>query len=48
MVPEYREDRLREIIIAPYRIVYEIDDQSMTLSILRIWHGARGNMELTQ
>lgn len=48
MVPEYREDRLREIIIAPYRVVYEIDDQSMTLFILRIWHGARGNMELTQ
>ena len=28
-------------------VVYEIDDQSMTLSILRIWHGARGNVELT-
>ena len=46
MVPEYRNDRLREIIVAPYRIVYEIDDESMVLSILRVWHGARGDMEL--
>ena len=47
IIPEYREDRLREIIIAPYREVYEIADESMTLSILRIWHGARGDMKLT-
>ena len=48
MVPEYREDRLREIIIAPYRVVYEIDDEAVTLSILRIWRGARGDLELTR
>lgn len=47
IVPEYREDQLREIIIAPYRIVYEIDDEVMILFILRIWHGARGDLELT-
>ncbi|MFU8892970.1 MAG: type II toxin-antitoxin system RelE/ParE family toxin [Luteolibacter sp.] len=46
IVPEYREDRLRELIMTPYRIVYEIDDEMMTLAILRIWHGARGNLEL--
>jgi mRNA-degrading endonuclease RelE of RelBE toxin-antitoxin system len=32
--------------MAPYRIVYEIDDVAATLAILRIWHGARGNLEL--
>jgi toxin ParE1/3/4 len=46
IVPEFRDDHLRELIMAPYRIVYEIDDEMMTLTILRIWHGARGNLEL--
>ncbi len=46
IVPEYREDLLRELIVSPYRIVYEIDDDAMMLSVLRIWHGARGNLEL--
>ena len=45
MVPEYREDHLREFIVSPYRIVYEIDDDSMTLSVLRISHGARGELD---
>ncbi len=46
IVPEYREDLLRELIVSPYRIVYEIDDDAMMLAILRIWHGARGNLKL--
>ena len=45
IVPEFRDDKLREIILTPYRIVYEIDDLAMTLSILRIWHGSRGDLE---
>jgi addiction module RelE/StbE family toxin len=48
IVPEYREERLRELIVAPYRIVYEIDDDSMVLSVLRIWHGARGDFSRFQ
>jgi toxin ParE1/3/4 len=46
MVPEYREDYLRELIVSPYRIVYEIDDEKLTLAVLRIWHAARGRLEL--
>ncbi len=46
IVPEFREDRLREIILTPYRIVYEIDDNYSPLSVLRVWHGARGSMQL--
>lgn len=45
IVPEFRDDRLRELIRVPYRIVCEIDDETSTLAILRIWHGARGNLE---
>lgn len=47
-VPEYRNDQVREVIIAPYRIIYEADDAGATLSVLRIWHGARGEPELNQ
>jgi len=46
IVPELRDDRVREIIVRPYRIVYEIDDHAMTLSVLRVWHGARGDLEM--
>jgi toxin ParE1/3/4 len=46
IVPEYREECLRELIMAPYRIVYEIDDETTPLAILRIWHGTRGDLEL--
>lgn len=48
IVPEFREECLREMIVAPYRIVYEIDDDDMKISILRIWHGARGYLESLQ
>ena len=46
IVQEYREECLRELIVPPYRIVFEIDDDAMKLSILRIWHAARGDLEL--
>lgn len=46
MVPEFREDTLREIIVAPYRVVYEIDDDLNKLTVLRVWHGARGSIGL--
>lgn len=46
IVPEFREDSLREIIVAPYRVVYEIEDRLNTLTVLRVWHGARGSLRL--
>ena len=46
IVPEFRDDHLREIVVAPYRIVYEIGDHLNTLTVLRVWHGARGDIEL--
>ena len=46
VVPEYREESMRELILSPYRIVYEIYDDVSQLSILRIWHSARGDLEL--
>ena len=46
IVPEYRDERLRELIVSPYRLVYELQDDALTISVLRIWHGARGDLDL--
>lgn len=46
MVPEYRDDHVRELILTPYRIIYEVDDEGSVVTVLRIWHGARGEPEL--
>lgn len=46
MVPEYRDDHVREVILTPYRIIYEVDDENSVLSVLRVWHGARGEVDL--
>jgi toxin ParE1/3/4 len=45
-VPEKAEPSIREIILRPYRIVYQIDDRRDAIHILRIWHAARGVPEL--
>jgi toxin ParE1/3/4 len=45
MVPEFHRDLLLEIIVSPYRIVYEIDDHRNTITVFRIWHGARGELQ---
>lgn len=38
---------VRQIVHPPYRILYEVDDTDNVVHILRFWHGARGNPELT-
>lgn len=42
IVPEYRNDIIREIIFRPYRIVYRIDHDSKVCEIVRVWHSTRG------
>jgi len=46
VVPEFGEDCLREIIHAPYRLIYEINERAQRIEVIRIWHGARGTSEL--
>ncbi len=41
IVPEYRNNSLREIIFRPYRVVYRLDHDSRLCEIARIWHSAR-------
>ena len=38
---ESKSAALREVIIRPYRLIYEIDDTSSTVRVRMLWHGAR-------
>ncbi len=42
IVPEYGNQRLREIIFRPYRIVYRVNRDRKMCEIARVWHSARG------
>ena len=46
IVPEYRNDNIREIILRPYRIVYRVDRDPKLCQIARVWHSARGIPQL--
>jgi addiction module RelE/StbE family toxin len=46
MLRKSKRDTLREIIIHPYRIIYEIDDLSRTVRVRVLWHGARQEPEI--
>ncbi len=46
VVSEERDPNVREIIVDPYRIIYELNAASPTVDILRVWHAARGQPEL--
>lgn len=45
-VPEKAEESIREVILRPYRIIYQIDSRRNVILILRIWHAARGAPDL--
>jgi addiction module RelE/StbE family toxin len=46
MLRESKRDALREIIVRPYRLIYEIDDPSSTVRVRVLWHGARREPEI--
>lgn len=46
VVPEEQDENVREIILRPYRIVYQIADQEQIIAVARVWHGARGEPEI--
>lgn len=47
IVPEFKIETLREIIHAPYRIVYQVNDSTESIAVARFWHSARGTPELS-
>ena len=46
MIPERNQPHIREIVVKPYRIVYRVHLKEKFLEILRVWHGARGELEI--
>ena len=46
VVPEENDENIREIILRPYRIIYQLLPAQQVVAIARIWHGARGVPEI--
>ena len=46
VVPEKADRSIREIILKPYRILYQVDERRGAIYILRVWHVARGVPDL--
>jgi plasmid stabilization system protein ParE len=45
-VPEEHDENIRELILRPYRIIYQVLPAQQVVAIARIWHGARGEPEV--
>ncbi len=45
-VPEKDDDTIREIILRPYRIIYQIDEMKNSIHVLRIWNAFRGTPDI--
>ncbi len=43
VVPEFQVETLRELILSPYRLIYEVHDETQKVYVVRLWHAARGH-----
>ncbi len=48
VVPEENDMNIREIVLRPYRIIYQVLPAQQVVAIARIWHGARGEPEVPE
>ncbi len=46
VVRELNNPDWRQIVVRPYRIIYHVDRVAKTAEIIRVWHGARGDLEM--
>jgi plasmid stabilization system protein ParE len=46
IVPEYRNFYICEVVFRPYRIVYRLDHENKICGIARVWHSARGAVQM--
>jgi len=47
IVPEEDQEFLRELPYSPYRLIYEIHDDTRIVYVVRIWHSYRGSPEVS-
>ena len=46
-IPEETSDRtVRHLVVKSHRVLFEVDEISATVTILRVWHAARSNLTL--
>jgi toxin ParE1/3/4 len=46
VVRELNDPNWRQIVFRPYRIVYHLNHDAKAVEIVRVWHGARGDLEV--
>jgi toxin ParE1/3/4 len=46
IVPEFDNQRIREIVVRSYRVIYRVDHARRSVEVARFWHGARGVPEI--
>ena len=46
-VPERNQPNIREIIVKSYRVIYRLRKKEKLIEVLRVWHGARGEPEIS-
>jgi plasmid stabilization system protein ParE len=46
MLREFHNPDWRHLIFRSYRIVYHVNREAKTVEIIRIWHAARGDVEV--
>lgn len=46
IVPEKEDPTVREVILSPYRIIYQLDQDHKAIHVARVWHAARGVPEI--
>ena len=44
VVPEFGQQDLHEVLVAPYRIIYRLKDD--LIEVVRVWHAARDMPEI--
>jgi toxin ParE1/3/4 len=44
VVREFADDKIRQLVLPPYRIIYRIDDPARVVGVARFWHGAQSNL----
>ena len=47
LAPEENDETIREIVFRSYRIIYKVLAEKQIIGIARIWHGARGEPEIS-
>ena len=46
VVPEFNQQDLHEVLVAPYRIIYRLKDDFKLIEVIRVWHAFRDTPEL--